>query len=1341
MADRHLGEVDGFSVLEIVRNNPKEKIVHFGGIKGHGIRQRYMEMSYQTTDKEGNVKTLPLFGDIDLRTSRYTFSSPTGLLCATQFTQIALVVTEKAAFEDLREKGLVQEGAPFAGHSLGVYSALASIAGVLPIPSLVDVVFFRGITMQHAVEQDEQTRSKCAMAAINPSRIGKSFSDAALQEAVDTISKRCQVLLEIVNFNVEGRQYVTAGELVLKIDIAELQRTLSHEKVKEHLTEIVDECHKESLLQEPKQGFIVPERGFAADSISSGHVKLYWISSIPLPGIDIPFHSRYLWAGVMPFRAYLSKKLNPAHMNPELLIDKYILNLTAQPFQISKAYTERIYQQANSPRPVLWIQTQHQLFSHHKYNIKRLIEFGPSPTLTGMASRTLKLKFDKQDTAHNMSRKILCISKNIKEIYYQYEDEVEAEAAPPSSNESTVASPVAVAASSGPVTSVADEPLQAVKTLRVLAAQGLKKPLSDVPLSKVIKDLVGGKSTLQNELLGSAQAEFGLAPDKAEEMPLGELGAALQSSYNGTIGKHMSGLVPRLVGSKMPGGFGMLGVKGHLSKSWGLGPGRTKGRPVGAAGGSAGGAVVNSEEFKKFQQSQDAFVSQQLEVLLRYLKKDSRDGYRLHDLKHADDMRVQDELDSIQKEHGKAISKASNQPIMNRANPALIDYMQYYLDHTDASKGERCHLAKEFGQMLLSNCREAIGTAPLYRDVYEEVNGVGVSRLERYVTEMAAGSKITAEVNLDKVQESIQNLYKLIRSQPTIAKSQMAVEPTALSGDKTPLLHLKRIVGNNWVYSSKLTIISSNNAVDFKVVHGIEAEAIHHPVKISPRANFTLPMPKLRPNFDNEESENLLRGMLDLEKVIVIAGYAEVGPIEGLLELATITGLIKFVKNGKQYVGWVDAQTEEPVDDSQVKSKYEAQILAHTGVRFIGPELFRGDDSKRKGYTQEIELNHDLQAIKTSQADAEKFKLQHGDKNAKIMIPKAVRFDRLVAGQIPTGWDALMAGITDPYELYKYIYPSRVGSSLGSGMCGMSSLSKMFRDRREEKNFQKDIPQETFINTVAGRVNLLLLSSSGPIKIPVGACAIALQSVEIACDTILSGMIAGGFDNFDEEGSLEFANIQAISNTETELAAGREPHEMFRSTTSTRARFIESQGCGVQVLMSAKTAIEIGASIYGIVAYTATITDKAGRSVPAPGCGVLSTAREAPGKVPAPSLDIKLRKRQLAFRRMQISQLLEKEIDTYKSTVSKSGQPMPSDEIAERYSAIEKGAKRQEKEAQSTFGMPTCDAPAVAPLRRALAVWEVNIDDIGVESFQGTSTKANDKEASELDNRQFWHLG
>jgi fatty acid synthase subunit alpha len=188
--------------------------VHFGGLKGQRIRQRYMDMTYHTSDKNGNIKTLPLFPDIDLRTSRYTFSSPTGLLFATQFAQIALVVTEKAAFEDMRAKGLIQDGAPFAGHSLGEYSALASIAEVLPISALVDVVFYRGITMQRAVERDSQSRSNYAMVAINPSRIGKTFTDAALREVVDTVSSRTDTLLQIVNYNVDGQQYVAAGELV-----------------------------------------------------------------------------------------------------------------------------------------------------------------------------------------------------------------------------------------------------------------------------------------------------------------------------------------------------------------------------------------------------------------------------------------------------------------------------------------------------------------------------------------------------------------------------------------------------------------------------------------------------------------------------------------------------------------------------------------------------------------------------------------------------------------------------------------------------------------------------------------------------------------------------------------------------------------------------------------------------------------------------------------------------------------------------------------------------------------------------------------------------------------------
>ena len=141
-ADAHLLAVYSFSIVEIVKDNLKEKTIHFGGIKRQAIRQHYMDMTYDMMDKDGNVKTLPLFGDINVRTPKYTFSHPTGLLFATQFAQIALVVTEKAAFEDMHLKGFVQKDCAFTGHSLGEYSALASIADVLPISSLVDVVFY-----------------------------------------------------------------------------------------------------------------------------------------------------------------------------------------------------------------------------------------------------------------------------------------------------------------------------------------------------------------------------------------------------------------------------------------------------------------------------------------------------------------------------------------------------------------------------------------------------------------------------------------------------------------------------------------------------------------------------------------------------------------------------------------------------------------------------------------------------------------------------------------------------------------------------------------------------------------------------------------------------------------------------------------------------------------------------------------------------------------------------------------------------------------------------------------------------------------------------------------------
>ncbi|CAD6985392.1 unnamed protein product, partial [Tilletia controversa] len=71
-----------------------------------------------------------------------------------------------------------------------------------------------------------------------------------------------------------------------------------------------------------------------------------------------------------------------------------------------------------------------------------------------------------------------------------------------------------------------------------ILAQKLKKPIAYIPLSNAIKDMVGDKSTSENELIGDLQLEFGSLPERGEEMPLEELGSTLNSGYSGTLGKH-----------------------------------------------------------------------------------------------------------------------------------------------------------------------------------------------------------------------------------------------------------------------------------------------------------------------------------------------------------------------------------------------------------------------------------------------------------------------------------------------------------------------------------------------------------------------------------------------------------------------------------------------------------------------------------------------------------------------------------------------------------------------------------------------------------------------------------
>ena len=611
--------------------------------------------------------------------------------------------------------------------------------------------------------------------------------------------------------------------------------------------------------------------------------------------------------------------------------------------------------------------------------------------------------------------------------------------------------------------------------------------------------------------------------------------------------------------------------------------------------------------------------------------------------------------------------------------------------------------------------------------------------------------------------------------------------------------------------------VTRETAIENKIVNGESSEALYKKLTVEPRANLKFEFPPL-PDWksDIEPLNANLKGMVDLDKVVVVTGFSEIGPwgnsrtrwemeaygqfsLEGCVEMAWMMGLIKNHNGplkGKSYSGWVDAKSGDPVDDKDVKAKYEKHILDHSGIRLIEPELFNGYDPNKKGLLQEVVIEEDLEPFESSRETAEEFKRSHGDKveifevpesgeytvrlkkGATVMIPKALRFDRLVAGQIPTGWDAkrygvpddiisqvdpvtlfvlvctaealLSAGITDPYEFYKYVHLSEVGNCVGSGIGGTTALRGMYKDRYLDRPLQKDILQESFINTMSAWVNMLLISSTGPIKTPVGACATAVESIDIGYETILEGKarvcFVGGFDDFQEEGSYEFANMKATSNAEDEIAHGRTPREMSRPTTTTRNGFMESQGCGIQVITSAQLALDMGVPIYGILGMTATATDKIGRSVPAPGQGVLTTAREDKTKFPSPLLDIKYRKRQLDLRKKQIKEWQESELvylqDEIAAMKSQGTEFNESEYLQERAEHIAKDAKRQEKDAMNSFGNSFWKRdPQIAPLRGALATWGLTVDDLGVASFHGTSTVANDKNESDVINKQMHHLG
>ena len=236
---------------------------------------------------------------------------PDGVLFLTQFTQVAMATLAVAQVAEMREAGVFVEDALTCGHSVGEYNALAAVTGILPLEALLEIVFRRGMAMHHLVPRDAHGRSNYRLAAIRPSQAGLADDDVAA--FVAELSKATGEFIQIVNYNLRGSQYAIAGTVA---GLEALEKAIEERRARVN----------------GKPAFIL------------------------VPGIDVPFHSSELHAGVADFRQRLDDLL-PAEIDPSVLIGRYIPNLVPRLFTLDRAYVQEVADLVDSPSSSLCSRT------------------------------------------------------------------------------------------------------------------------------------------------------------------------------------------------------------------------------------------------------------------------------------------------------------------------------------------------------------------------------------------------------------------------------------------------------------------------------------------------------------------------------------------------------------------------------------------------------------------------------------------------------------------------------------------------------------------------------------------------------------------------------------------------------------------------------------------------------------------------------------------------------------------------------------------------------------------------------------------------------------------------
>ena len=224
----------------------------------------------------------------------------------------------------------------------------------------------------------------------------------------------------------------------------------------------------------------------------------------------------------------------------------------------------------------------------------------------------------------------------------------------------------------------------------------------------------------------------------------------------------------------------------------------------------------------------------------------------------------------------------------------------------------------------------------------------------------------------------------------------------------------------------------------------------------------------------------------------------------------------------------------------------------------------------------------------------------------------------------------------EPEELLAAVHPALVANTQGAGMGGMASLRRLLLDHLLVGERQNDRVQESLGNVVAAHAVQTYLGSYGPMIHPVGACATAAVSLEVAYDKIASGgalaVLAGGFDDLTPEGMIGFADMGATASSDDLEAMGLAPHEASRANDVRRAGFVEAQGGGAQLVVRGDVALALGLPVRGVLAYAGSFADGLHASIPAPGMGALASAPALHDALATPRPDRRRPRRRLQAR-------------------------------------------------------------------------------------------------------------